>query len=328
MARVIIDGHNDLVLRRWRGEPPLHLDLARAAEAGFAGGFFALYVPGPDAAVPGRAPYDLPLPEPIPFAEARRIALELAGVLEQLDVRIVRRVEDFAPGEVGAVMHLEGAEPLAPDLSDLDAWYERGLRSIGPVWSRPNVFAEGVPFRFPSSPDTGPGLSAEGFKLVEACNRRGILVDVSHLNEAGFWDVAEASQAPLVATHSNAHALCAASRNLTDRQLDAIGGSGGIVGVNFAISFLRADGNDDPATPLAEIVRHVDYLVGRIGVDHVGFGSDFEGALVPDELGGMDGLPALLATLSARGYDEQAVAKLSHGNWLRVLDASWCNTRD
>jgi membrane dipeptidase len=242
-------------------------------------------------------------------------------------VRIVRRVEDFVPGEVGAVMHLEGAEPLAPDLSDLDAWYERGLRSIGPVWSRANAFAEGVPFRFPSSPDTGPGLTSEGFKLVEACNRRGILVDLSHLNEAGFWDVAAESQAPLVATHSNAHALCAASRNLTDRQLDAIGVSGGIVGLNFAISFLRADGNDDPATPLAEIVRHVDYLVGRIGVDHVGFGSDFEGALVPDELGGMDGLPALLAALAARGYNEEAIAKLSHRNWLRVLDASWRDTR-
>ena len=98
-------------------------------------------------------------------------------------------VDDFREGAVTAIVHLEGAEPIAPDLSNLEGWYERGLRSIGLVWSRPNAFAEGVPFRFPSSPDTGAGLTDAGRELVRACNRLGILVDLSHLNEAGFWDV-------------------------------------------------------------------------------------------------------------------------------------------
>jgi SAM-dependent methyltransferase len=220
-------------------------------------------------------------------------------------------------------MHLEGAEPIEPDLSNLHQWYDRGLRSIGLVWSRANAFAEGVPFRFPSSPDTGPGLSDAGRRLVRACNRLGILIDLSHLNEVGFWDVAALSDAPLVATHSNAHALCASSRNLTDEQLDAIAASNGVVGVNFAIGFLRADGTQDPATPLSEIVRHVDYLVGRMGVDHVAFGSDFEGATVPAELGGAAGLPRLVEALRERGYDGEALAKITHDNWLRVLDRSW-----
>src|SRR5205823_13647844 len=128
----------------------------------------------------------------------------------------------------------------------------------------------------------GPGLTAAGRRLVRACNRMAILLDVSHLSEAGFWDVVRFSDAPLVATHSNAHALCPSSRNLTDEQLDAIGASGGIVGVNFAVAFLRADGRPEPATPLTEIVRHVRYIAERIGIDHVAFGSDFEGAVVPD----------------------------------------------
>ena len=131
------------------------------------------------------------------------------------------------------------------------------------------------------------------------------------------------SDAPLVATHSNAHALCAASRNLADEQLDAIAASGGIVGVNFAITFLREDGLERRDTPISEIVRHVDYLVDRMGVDHVAFGSDFDGAVVPDELGGAAGLPKLVDALRASGHDDEAVAKITHRNWLRVLGATW-----
>jgi membrane dipeptidase len=320
---MIIDGHNDLVLHRWRGEPTLHLDLDAALEAGFSGGFFALYVPSPSVPDPEETPYAMPFPEPIPHEEAARVAEELFAALSELPVVVATSVDDFREGQVTAIVHLEGAEPLAPDLSDLESWYERGLRSVGLVWSRPNVFAEGVPFRFPSSPDTGGGLTDAGRELVRACNRLGILVDLSHLNEAGFWDVQALSDAPLVATHSNAHALCAASRNLTDRQLDAVRASGGVVGVNFAVAFLREDGYHEPATPISEIVRHVDYLVERMGIDHVAFGSDFDGATVPEELGGAEGLPKLVGALRDAGYDDDAVAKITHGNWLRVLDTTW-----
>jgi membrane dipeptidase len=320
---MIVDGHNDFVLRAWRGEAARHIDLDTAAAAGFAGGFFALYVPsGTPYEEPPVAPYSVPLEDPIPTAEAARIAEELVDVLAGFGLPLARRADDFVPGRVTAIMHLEGADPLAPDLSDLERWYERGLRSVGIVWSRPNAFAEGVPFRFPSSPDTGPGLTEAGRKLVHACNRLGILVDLSHLNEAGFWDVASLALAPLVATHSNAHALCTSSRNLTDAQLDAIGASGGVVGVNFAVNFLRADGASDPSTPIDEIVRHVDYIADRIGADHVAFGSDFEGATVPDGLGGAAGFSKLVELLGQR-YGEQEIANITHGNWLRVLDATW-----
>lgn len=322
---MIIDGHNDLVLCTWRGDEPRHVDLEAAVEAGFAGGFFALFVPSPPLGdpQPGPASYALPLSPPIPTEDAARVAEELYDVFLSLPVDLATSPDDFRPGRIAAILHLEGADPLAPDLSDLESWYERGLRSLGLVWSRPNAFAEGVPFRFPSSPDTGPGLTAAGQELVRRCNELGILVDLSHLNEAGFWDVARLSSAPLVATHSNVHALCPSTRNLTDAQLDAVGSSGGVVGINFAVSFLREDGAHDTTTPLGEIVRHATYLAERIGVDHVALGSDFDGAEVSDELGGVAGLPRLVDALRAGGFDEDAVEKITHRNWLRVLGEIW-----
>jgi membrane dipeptidase len=220
-------------------------------------------------------------------------------------------------------MHVEGAEAIDPNLDSLEVLYRAGLRSLGPVWSRPNAFGEGVPFRFPGSPDTGPGLTPKGRELVRACNRLGILIDLSHINEQGFWDVARLSSAPLVATHSNAHALCPTTRNLTDRQLDAIKASDGMVGVNLGAGFLREDGKSDPDTPVEAVLRHVDYLVERLGIDRVGLGSDFDGTTLPRQIGDVTGLPLLMAALRERGYDDAALRKLAHENWLWVLRKTW-----
>ena len=261
----------------------MHMDLDAARAAGFAGGFFALYVPSPRFPDPTEIPYAVPLPDPIPHEEAARIAEELFAALCELPVRagdVGRRVPrggglgDRAHGGRGA----DRARSLEPRVRGTSA----GLRSIGPTWSRPNEFAEGVPFRFPSSSDTGGGLTAAGRELVAACNRAGDPRRPLAPQLGGLLGRARLSDAPLVATHSNAHALCAASRNLTDEQLDAIRDSGGVVGVNFAVTFLREDGCEVPETPLTEIVRHVDHYAERMGIDHVAFGSDFDGAVVPD----------------------------------------------
>src|SRR5207253_9395781 len=226
-------------------------------------------------------------------------------------------------GVLAAVMHMEGAEPIDARLDLLDAFYAMGLRSIGPVWSRPNDFGEGVPYLFPHSPDTGPGLTDAGKALVRACNSLGIVVDVSHINEKGFWDVARLTSAPLVATHSNDHALTTSHRNLSDRQLDAIKESDGIVGVNFYVGFLRADCHADTDAPIARIVEHFQYLIDRMGVEHVGFGADMDGARIPVEVGDVAGLPRVITALRAAGYDEPSLKKLAHENWLRVLGATW-----
>ncbi len=349
---MVFDGHNDTLLNlylfeRGKGRSFFersdvgHLDLPRAREGDFGGGLFACWAP-PDPESGWSEESALTLTEdgyvvadapPLKPAYARGLANDLAALLFRIEaesagrLKVVRTAEELSgclhDGVLAAVLHFEGAENIGPDPAALEDLYEAGLRSLGLVWSRPNAYGHGVPFRFPASPDTGPGLTDAGRKLLRESNRLGVLVDLSHLNERGFWDVAALSEAPLVATHSNAHALCPTTRNLTDRQLDAIRDSDGMVGVNFAVAFLRADGKEEENTPVEDVVRHVDYLVDRVGLDRVGFGSDFDGAKVPRGIGDASGLPRLLAALSERGYDEAALKKLAHENWVRVLRATW-----
>jgi len=343
----VLDGHNDALLALWRagagpegfvdGGVTAHLDLPRARAGGFAGGFFAVYVPG-DAALeelvvdrPGG--WEIPPLQALDPDHAARVAGELIDLLFAIEaasdgaVRVVRSAAELAScveGEqVGAILHLEGAEPLDPELRRLEPLHERGLRSIGLVWSRPNAFAEGVPFRLPGSPDTGPGLTAAGRELVRACNRLRIVLDLSHLNERGFRDVAALTDAPLVVTHAGAHAVCPHTRNLLDSQLDLVRDSGGVVGVVFDVPMTSPDGSRDPATPLEVLVRHVDHLAGRMGIEHVALGSDFDGAMMPAALGDAAGIPRLLEAFRAAGYGESDVAALAHGNWLRVLRETW-----
>ena len=334
----VFDGHNDTLTQSEpaefaQGREGGHLDAPRARAGGFAGGIFAIFTPSPGDEDPDawESAYDVPLADPITHGEALAHATATAAKLFTLEargvVRVVRGTADLdrapAEGRIAAVLHLEGAEAVASDLANLRDWYDAGLRSLGVVWSRPNAFGHGVPFRFPASPDTGPGLTDAGIALVKRCNELGIVVDVSHLNEAGFWDVARVSSAPLVASHSNAHALCPSTRNLTDEQLDAIGTTGGLVGIVFAVDFVRADGGCDADTPLDEVVAHARYVADRIGVDHVALGSDFDGARVPTALGDAAGLPRLLDALREGGFTAEEVGRVAWGNWRRVLGASW-----
>ena len=350
----IFDGHNDTLLHvclteRGGGRSFLtrsekgHLDLPRAREAGFGGGFFAIFVPSPTVDYLGppdpslivttKNGYEVKYADAIDFDYACELTNERIASLVQLEeaaeggVRVVRSVEELvdclAHDVLAVVLHFEGAEAIDPDLHNLEEFYELGLRSLGITWSRPNPFGWGVPFKFPASPNIGPGLTEAGVRLVRACNEFGIVVDLSHLNEQGFWDVAKLSDAPLVATHSAAHALVPRSRNLTDGQLEAIGDSDGVVGVTFAVYDLCSDGRTKGDCPLTAVVRHIDYIARLIGIDHVAFGSDFDGALIPSEIGDVTGFPRLLGALRERGFDDGALRKLTHENWIRVIRETW-----
>jgi membrane dipeptidase len=184
------------------------------------GGFFACFVPNPEGEwdmgsalrITDRG-YEVAMAPPLDPSYAKEEAGHLAADLFRIEARsggrleVVRTADGLArclreEGVVAAILHFEGAENLGPDPGDLEDAYRAGLRSLGLVWSRPNAYGHGVPFRHPSSPDTGPGLTDAGRELVRECNRLGVLV----------------------ATHSAAHVLCPSSRNLTDRQLDAIRG--------------------------------------------------------------------------------------------------------
>jgi len=337
-----------------------HIDAVRAREGNLVGGFFAVYVPSTKDVhtysvdphkVLGNGLRGVELVNEWggpSLAYAQQYAHALSAKLLQLEaggapldaedegdrpggaedlLSIVHFaadiVENVENGTLSAILHFEGAEMIDENFYALETFHAAGLRSLGIVWSRSNAFGHGVPFAYPSSPDTGPGLTDLGKELVRACNMLGIMVDVSHLNEKGFWDVAGATAAPIVATHSNAHAICPSSRNLTDRQLDAIRDSDGIVGLNFNVPFLRPDGGRDPDMPLGIMADHVDYLVDRVGIERVALGSDFDGALMPNDLSDCGKLPNLVAVLRERGYDDDALCKIGYENWIRVLTATW-----
>lgn len=343
----VFDGHNDFLLRLYNapldrdriwlhGDGKGQMDLPRAKTGGFIGGFFAVYIPSPPDG--GRyddawsdPPYAVPLPKPLDPAYAAPIAIAEMGHLLWMErtgtLSICRTTADIhqaiAEGRIAAVLHMEGAEAIGPDLDALHLWHAAGLRSLGPVWSRPTVFGHGVPFCFPSSPDTGDGLTAAGKDLIRECNALNIMVDLSHLNEKGFNDVAAISDAPLVATHSNAHAISPSSRNLTDRQLRMIAETRGMVGLNYACAFLRPDGRPDADTGFDVMLRHLDHLLSILGEDHVGLGSDFDGADIPAPLGDVAGLPRLIDAMRAHGYGDVLIQKMAWRNWIGVLDRTW-----
>jgi membrane dipeptidase len=313
-----------------------HVDLPRMHQGGMVGGFFAMFVPTPneeEVITFTENGYEVQLASPVDRAYASDQTEQMLTLLESLANQDPERFrvtlntgeiqQCLESGAYFAIPHIEGGECICPDLSNLESLYQRGIRSLGPVWSRSNSFGHGVPYLFPASPDTGPGLTDAGRGLVQACNEVGIMLDLSHLNLNGFRDVANISDAPLVATHSCVHAICPSSRNLTDWQIDAIGESNGVIGIAFDVTMTRSDSDLNRDTPLSVIVDHIDYVADRIGIDHVAFGSDFDGAVMPSDLPDASGLKHLVVHMRDRGYDDESLDLITHRNWLRVLDETW-----
>lgn len=341
LAIPIFDGHNDALTAANHtslaaGGGDGHLDLPRMRAGGVRGGVFAVFTESREALrepQPGAdGVYSRPLSPRVGQARAAATSAAAAGRLFALErsgaARIARTIGDLdvAASDDGppvAVLHLEGAEAIDTRLESLETWYAAGLRSLGPVWSRPNAFAHGVPFVFPSSPDTGPGLTPAGVRLVQRCSELGIVVDLSHMNEAGFWEVARLDAGPLTVSHAGVHAISPCSRNLTDAQIDAVAASEGLIGIVFACFFLRGDFANDPDTPLELIVEHVRYVADRVGIEHVAFGSDFDGATVPAPLADVAGYPRLLQALADNGFSAAEIRAIAWENWRRVLDAWW-----
>ncbi|MGP5435093.1 dipeptidase [Psychrobacter alimentarius] len=343
---IIFDGHNDLLTRLWLssaddpvhdfiyGTLPGHLDLNRCRQAGWMGGLFSIFLP-PYAYVKNNHPDKLSNPSNSDFTpqEIVDICCAQLELVQQLQARSDGQIQICTSvaqiracqqnQQLAIVLHLEGAEFLAIEPDLLDVFYEAGLRSIGTLWNRKSLFGDGLNASFPHSPDTGSGLTREGKDLVLACRDKHMLIDVSHMNERAFWDTLEIIDQPIVATHSNAHALCPQARNLTDRQLAAIKQNGGLVGVNFDVAFLRADGQRNTHTSLNVIVDHLVYLIDHLGEDHVGFGSDFDGCLLPDELPDISQISKLIERMQQRHFSDALIEKITLKNWFSVLNKIW-----
>lgn len=346
MSIPIFDGHNDSLLVFYNSNKSFFvlnqsgdIDFPRLKQGNMLGGLFAICVPDRDTHGPrenltiDETGWIVTYPPALEFeyaAKKTKRMLQFAKNLEQQSsqqIKIIHNYDDLTfckdNNIIAMVLHFEGAAAIDADLSNLEEYYQQGLRSLGLVWSRPNIFGYGVPFQYPVSPDIGPGLTTAGKELVKKCNELGILIDLAHLNYKGFFDVAGISNKPLVVSHANVHKICPASRNLLDDQIDMIGKTNGLIGVFFDIPNFRADGKLVEDSPLSMIVDHIDYIVDRIGIEHVAFGSDFDGAELPNKLKSVADYPKLIQELEDRGYSIDDIEKIAYKNWFRVLKDTW-----
>jgi membrane dipeptidase len=342
----IFDGHNDTIPKLSESRDFFldnakgHLDLPKAKKGNMRGGLFALFTPaeteeerkeGYGLTISGET-WEITYPRSISHSWAKNFVNKNLTFIHQLakehpkEIKIISNFQELFSSMqqdlINVVLHFEGAEAIDEKLKNLENYYEQGLRSLGITWSRANCFGYGVPFKYPSSSDVGPGLTSYGKELVHACNNLGIMIDLAHLNKKGFFDVAKISKQPLIVSHSAVNNICPTARNLTDDQLDAIKDSGGVVGIIFDMNNTRPDGGITPSS-LDVLLPHFNYIIERIGIDHIAFGSDFDGAKMPTNLQTAADFPNLLNALKQYVYSDIDLEKIAYKNWLRVIKAAW-----
>ncbi len=308
---LVVDAHADTLLdlaagrRRFRERSAVgHVDLPRLREGGVDVQFFSVFVES--AYKPERA-----LSRCLHLIEVfHRQVLACEGV------RLVRTEAEAraagASGELGAVLALEGAEAIGTDLTLLGLLRRLGVTCLGLCWNERNAFADGV-----GQARSGGGLTDLGVEVIREAERLGMVVDLAHLSEAGFWDALAVASRPVIVSHANARALCDHRRNLTDAQLRALGAAGGVVGISFCPDFV------DPAqATLQRVADHVVHAALVAGADSVGLGSDFDGIeTVPEGLDDVSRLPRLTEELLRRGFSDRELEGVLGGNVLRLLEA-------
>jgi membrane dipeptidase len=306
---VVVDLHCDTILAVASGSRDIgtrsadgHIDLPRLREGGMDVQVFAHFV-HPRFSGEG-------------YARVR-------SLLEAFD-RLVAAHPDLVPvttveameravgaGRIAIVLAVENGTALDGRLEHLERLYAHGVRMMSLTWNASNELADGA------AEERHGGLTPLGRRVVARMQDLGMIVDLSHLSERSFWDVLEATDGPLIATHSNAAALTPHRRNLSDRQLQALAARGGVVGVNFYPAFTGG-------ATLAAVLDHIDHLVAVMGEDHVALGSDFDG--FTQTVAGLEDvarLPQLTAGLLQRGYGSRAVRKILGGNALRLFRQVW-----
>lgn len=226
-------------------------------------------------------------------------------------------LENEKKGLLSSLLTVEDGVFIDRKIERVQEVYDMGVRLITLMWN----FENSVGFPCSDEPEAHlKGLKPFGIEVVEKMNELGIIIDVSHMSEGGFYDVARYSKKPFVASHSCARALCNHRRNLTDDQLKTLGNAGGIAGVNFECSFLKEGSN---CATYDQIIEHLLYMKDKAGIDAVGFGSDFDGIEDNGELVNYSGFKTLLERMEGKfTYDE--IDKICRENALRVIKDVIC----
>ena len=209
-----------------------------------------------------------------------------------------------------AFLSLEGGEAIENKEALLEL-YDEGVRLIALSWNYKNKICAGV-----LEQDESLGVTDFGKEIISLMNNLGIIIDVSHLNDKSFWDVLALSKKPVIASHSNARAVCSNRRNLSDEQFLAIKRSGGVVGINFYPDFLRNDGN----ASIEDIIKHIEHFLALGGEDFLSIGADFDGvSYLPQNIRGAEDMYMLFEEMLKCGYKEDVIKKISYTNMERFL---------
>jgi membrane dipeptidase len=305
----IIDAHCDVLYKMFlnreldffAGDPRLDVTYPGLKKAGVALQFFAIYLPDS-------------LASPTFDHILEYIDLFHRNILTRDDVIFVKNAQDLqnalGQNKPGALLSLEGVDGLEGNLAHLRILYYLGVRAVGITWNYANWAADGV-----MEPRKG-GFTSKGRQLIQECHRLGMIVDVSHLSVKGFWELAEMSDEPFIASHSNAYAVCPHPRNLSDEQIREIIRRGGVIGVTFVPKFVYA------ASPpsLHHILLHIDHICGLGGGRNIGFGSDFDG--IDTYIPGLEKVEAYerLVNELVKHYPADLVERLLYKNWQHFLE--------
>ena len=301
-----IDGHCDTLTMAMRAGQGLwgfdgHLNLDMLSRFRAPTQVFAIWQKDDDEVLRAyehaKASIEFGRGEFIRHGEIIRIAYSFDDVLMNMD-----------EGVASAIFGLEGAEPIGNSIDVLREFYDDGVRVLTLTWNRKNAVSESIIC------EGGAGLTPFGLEVLSACNEMGILVDVSHLSDKGFWDVAEHSRVPFVASHSNCKALCGHRRNLSDDQIRAVAQKNGAIGVNMVVAFL----DDNSEADIDTLIRHLEHIANIGGIDTPAIGGDLDGtARLPKGIDNLLSYEALYRRIELEfGKD---ASKIMFANFLRVF---------
>lgn len=302
----IFDAHCDTMTEIWEkrcgfAKNKLHIDFERMARYPKYVQVFAAFVDKNSITV-------------TPREQVEKIIEVYNGEIGKNAICHCDRFEQIENNQFCSILSIEGGEAIEGSLENLEKFYNSGVRIMTLTWNYRNEIADGI-----TEPE-GRGLTEFGKKVVCKMNELGMVVDVSHLSEQGFWDVYEISQKPFIASHSNAKALCGHIRNLTDDQIKAIIDRGGVIGMNFYPDFL----DDSGKCGIERICDHIDHILSLGGEDNIGLGSDFDGVPnLPDNMGGIEDMGTLIECMEKRGYGENLIRKITFDNFMRIIRANF-----
>lgn len=294
-------------------ETSFHFDIPKGQAGGLDVPFLAAYTSGYYGNNPRSISRTLALINALYWTEEKNSdQLRVATTVDEIE-------ETVSEGQIAAVPTIEGGYSLEEHnaLELLHQYKDLGIKVLGFTWNYSNALGEGAD-RVYGDPERTPsegGLTELGETVAKEMNRLGMAIDVSHMSRNTFFDVINVSEAPVIATHSGVNALRDHQRNLTDEQLVALAENGGVIGIVFYPHFIK----DDSQAYIEDVVDHIDYAVNLVGIDHVGIGSDFDGASMPEDLKNSSELYKLTEELVERGYSKDDIEKILGKNTLRVL---------